>query len=92
MAASLKAILSFDGRAYEAGMKKAQTTAKKTQANIVGSLKGAVAGALSVGFIASKAKEVGEFAKQVSDLAPALGMTTEELQKWEYVFARFGLD
>jgi len=92
MAASLKAILSFDGRAYEAGMKKAQTTAKKTQSNIVGSLKGAVAGALSVGFIASKAKEVGEFAKQVSDLAPALGMTTEELQKWEYVFARFGLD
>ena len=63
MAANLKAILSFDGRAYEAGMKKAQTTAKKTQANIVGSLKGAVAGALSVGFIASKAKEVGEFAK-----------------------------
>ena len=92
MAASLKAILSFDGRAYEAGMKKAQTTAKKTQANIVGSLKGAVAGALSVGFIASKAKEVGEFAKEVSELAPALGMTTDELQKWEYVFARFGLE
>ena len=92
MAANLKAILSFDGRAYEAGMKKAQTTAKKTQANIVGSLKGAVAGALSVGFIASKAKEVGQFAKEGSELAPALGMTTDELQKWEYVFARFGLE
>ena len=57
MAATLKAVLSFDGRAYEAGMKKAATTAKKTQSNIVGSLKGAVAGALSVGFIASKANK-----------------------------------
>ena len=42
--------------------------------------------------MAAKAKEIGEFAKQVKDLAPALGTTTDELQKWEYVFARFGLE
>jgi hypothetical protein len=92
MAVTLKAILGFDGKAYEAGMRKAAGLSKKTAQNIAGNLKGAVLGTLSVGYMAAKAKEVGEFAKQVKDLAPALGMTTDELQQWEYVFARVGLD
>lgn len=92
MAVNLKAVLSFDGKAYEAGMRKASGLAKKTSQKIAGSLKGAIIGTLSAGYMAAKAKEVGEFAKQVSDLAPALGMTTDELQQWEYVFARVGLD
>ena len=92
MAVSLKAVLGFDGKAYEAGLKKAKQLSKKAQKDIAGNLKGAILGTLSVGFLASKAKEMGEFAKQVKNLAPALGMTTGELQQWEYVFARAGLE
>jgi hypothetical protein len=92
MAVNLKAVLKFDGKAYEAGMRKASGLAKKTSKKIAGSLKGAIIGTLSAGYMAAKAKEVGEFAQQVSDLAPALGMTTDELQQWEYVFARVGLE
>ena len=92
MAVNLKAILGFDGKAYEAGMKKATATSKKAQKNIVGNLKSQIGGVLAVGFITSKAKAIGEFAREVRDLAPALGMTTDSLQEWEYVFARFGLE
>jgi len=92
MASKLMAILGFDGKAYEAGMKKASGLAKKTQKNISSGLKGAILGTLSVGYIAAKAKEVGEFAREVRDLAPSLGTTTDQLQEWEYVFARFGLE
>ena len=88
----LKATLGFDGKAFEAGMRKAQNITKKASANMAGSLKGAVAGVLSVGFLTQKAREVGEFARQVQDLAPSLGMTTDQLQEWEYVFARAGLE
>ena len=91
MAITLKAILGFDGKAYEAGMKKAAATSKAAQKNITSSVKGAIGGVLTAGFITGKAKEIGEFARQVNDLAPALGMTTDELQEWEYVFARSGL-
>ena len=92
MAVNLKAILGFDGKAYEAGMRKASGLAKKTSKNISSGLKGAIVGAMSVGYIAAKAKEVGEFAREVRDLAPSLGTTTDQLQEWEYVFARFGLE
>ena len=88
----LKATLAFDGKAFEAGMRKAQGITKKASAGMAGSLKGAVAGVLSVGFLAQKAREIGEFARQVKDLAPSLGMTTDQLQEWEYVFARAGLE
>jgi hypothetical protein len=90
MAVNLKAVLGFDGKAYEAGMRKASGLAKKTSKNISSGLKGAIVGAMSVGYIAAKAKEVGEFAREVRDLAPSLGTTTDQLQEWEYVFARFG--
>ena len=92
MAANLKAILSFDGRAYEAGMKKAESLSKKTSSNIASSFKGALLGIVSVGYIAQQTKQVAEFAKQLSQLAPTLGMTTDELQKYEYIFARQGLE
>ena len=92
MAVNLKAVLSFDGKAYEAGMKKATALSKKAQKNIAGNLKGAILGTISAGYLANKAKEIGDFSRQVKDLAPALGMTTDQLQEWEYVFARVGLD
>jgi len=92
MAVNLKAILGFDGKAYEAGMKKATALSKKASNNIGSNLKGAIMGTMTAGFLAAKAKEVGEFARELNDLAPALGTTTDELQKWEYVFARFGLE
>ena len=53
MAITLKAILGFDGKAYEAGMKKASGLAKKTSQNIAGSLKGAILGTLSAGYMAA---------------------------------------
>ena len=56
MAVNLKAVLGFDGKAYEAGMRKASGLAKKTSKNISSGLKGAIVGALSVGYIAAKAK------------------------------------
>lgn len=89
---NLKATLAFDGKAFEAGMRKAQNLTKKASKNMAASLKGAVAGVLSVGFLTQKAREVGEFARQVEALAPSLGMTTDQLQEWEYVFARAGLE
>ncbi|MDA7624669.1 hypothetical protein N8697_00705 [bacterium] len=92
MAVTLKAILGFDGKAYEAGMKKATALSKKAQKNIGGNLKSAIGSTLAVGFLANKGKEIGEFARQVQNLAPALGMTTDQLQEWEYVFKRAGLE
>jgi len=88
MAVSVKAILGFDGRAFEAGIKRARTSLNSLAK---GAMKSAVAQNLSVGYISSQMRQVGDFAKQVKNLAPALGMTTDELQQWEYVFARTGL-
>ena len=89
MAVSVKAILGFDGRAFDAGIKKARTSLNSLAK---GALKSQVAQTLSVGYISSQLKQVSDFANQVQKLAPALGMTTDELQKWEYVFARAGLE
>lgn len=88
MAVSVKAILGFDGRAFEAGIKRARTSLNSLAK---GAMKSQVAQSLSIGYISSQMKQVGDFAKQIKSLAPALGMTTDELQQWEYVFARSGL-
>ena len=92
MAVNLKAILGFDGKAYEAGLKKATALSKKAKASIGGNLKGAILGTLSAGYLLSQAKEAGQFAQELQRMAPALGMTTDQLQQWEYVFARAGLE
>ena len=89
MAVSVKAILGFDGKAFHAGIKKARTSLNSFAK---GALKSQVAQSLSIGYITSQLQQVGSFADQVTKLAPALGMTTKELQEWEYVFARAGLE
>lgn len=92
MAVSVKAILGFDGKAFHAGINRAKGALNTLGGAAKGAMKSQVAQMLSVQFVQSQVTQVAEFAKQVTKLAPALGMTTEELQKWEYVFARAGLE
>jgi len=89
MAVSVVAKLGFDGKAFEAGVKKARTSLNSLTK---GALKSQVTQSLSWSFLSSQIKQAGDFASQLSSLAPALGMTTDELQQWEYVFARAGLE
>ena len=67
MAANLKAILSFDGRAYEAGMKKAGRFPKNVVKHCE-QLQRALLGIVSMGYIAQQTKQVAEFAKQLISL------------------------
>lgn len=92
MPVAIRAILGFDGKRFDAGIKKAKRSVAGLGKATQGALKSQLAGVLTFDYISNQMRAIGNFSKEVTKLAPALGMTTDELQQWQYVFARAGLE
>lgn len=98
---SLRVSLSAETSAFEAGMKRSQRTAKKTASSIEssfrgvgGSLKSGVAGfvsALSVGLLATAAKNALDLVGSLGEVSQQLGVTTKDLQVLRYAAGQSGV-
>lgn len=81
---SLVARLGLDATGFNSGLKRSQSAAERFGRNVNSSIKGYLAGAFAVGVVGrnffEQISKAGEFRKQ----AQALGISTEELQKYKY--------
>lgn len=84
MGLDLKAFVSLDGTGFQSGLNKLQSVA--------GNLQSQIAGAFSIGAIATLTKKTIDYAGHVNDLSDRLGVSTDFLQEFQYVAQQTGTD
>lgn len=95
---ALHATLSADTANFEAGMKRAQNSARGATSGIqksLGGIKTAFAGlaaGLSVGLFTNAIKNALEYAGSLGETAAQLGVTTRELQNFRFAAGQNGAD
>jgi len=89
---SLKLVgeISLDGSGWKRGLDRAGMEAGNFSKSALGGIKGAIAGAFSVGAISALAKKTVEYAGHINDLADRLGVTTDYLQEMQFVTKQNG--
>ena len=102
---ALRVTLGLDSASFEAGARRAETTASgmrvkmegsfKAIGSAVGALKSALAGA-AVGFVVSGLKEAVtaglDYASSLGEVAQQLGVTTQTLQVYRYAATQVGIE
>jgi hypothetical protein len=94
---ALRVSLSADTAQFDAGMRKAQSTASSASSSIqksLGALKAGVAGfvgALSVGMVVGVIKNALEYAGSLAEVAQQLGVTTKDLQTFRFAAGQVGV-
>lgn len=98
---ALRVSLSAETTAFEAGMNRAQATAKRTAANVntaFGSMQKTVertalrfAEVLTLAAIYRAGKAALEYAGHLGELADTLGLTTKDLQTFSYAAGQVGI-
>ena len=83
--------LGLDATSFEAGAKKAESTMVGLGRSIMGSVKGQLAAAFSVGAVSTFTHSVIEAADRIGDLSAQFGLTNEQVQKLEIAAGRVGV-
>jgi hypothetical protein len=88
---NILARMMLDTSDVEAGVKRAESSVKGFAGNLGRDLKGAIAGAFTVGAVTSFTKSVIDAADRIGDLAEQFQITNEEVQKLEILASRTGV-
>lgn len=80
---SLIGRLSLDSSQFDAGLKRAESTAQGAGKKIGSALSGYLSGAAIAGFAAATIKSVTAIADEINNLADAYGLTAEQIQKMQ---------
>ena len=83
--------LGLDASSFEAGAKKAESTMTGLGRSIIGSVKGQLAAAFSIGAVSAFTHSVIEAADRIGDLSAQFGLTNEQVQKLEIAAGRVGV-
>jgi hypothetical protein len=83
--------LTLDTASFDAGVKKAESASAGMAKSIGGQLKGAIAGAFTVGAITQFTRSVINAGDRIGDLAEQFQITNEEVQKLEILANRTGV-
>lgn len=91
---SLTAVFGANISGFIAGMNSAQDKAKSAAATIGSNLKshvgGMLAGIVGIGAIEETIRKTIEFGGHVTDLSLKLGLSTDEVQEWDYALSLSG--
>lgn len=94
---ALRVSLSADTAAFHSGMKRAERQARTSGGAISKSLSGIKAGfaglaaGLSIGLLASVARQALEYAGSLGEISQQLGVTTRDLQVFRYAAGQVGI-
>lgn len=87
---SIIARLGMDSSGFQAGVKQAQSSAKGLGNSISSDLKGQLASAFSVAAVIQAGKAVMDYADKIGNMSDRLGISTDELQRFDYVARQSG--
>ncbi len=90
MALNLKAILGLDGSGFEAGMKRAQSTAQKFATSAQSGISRKLGGFLTAAFVEESIRKTVNYGGAINDLSERLGVSTDAIQQWEYAAKQAG--
>ena len=88
---SLLAKLGLDATSFQAGIKRSESAVTSFGRNAVGSIKGQLAAAFSVGAVSAFAHSVVEAADRIGDLSDQMDLSVEEVQKLDIAASRSGI-
>lgn len=89
---SLLVKLGLDSSSFDAGVKKADSAVSGFARSTLGSVKGQLAAAFSIGAVTAFGHSIVEAADRVGDLADQMSLSTEEVQKLDIAAKRSGVE
>jgi len=87
---SILARLGLDSSGFQAGVKEAESAAKGLGKSISSELKGQLAKAFSVTAVVTAGKAVMDYADKIGNMSDRLGLSTDELQRFDYAARQSG--
>jgi len=87
---SILARLGLDSSGFQAGVNQAESAAKGLGESINSELKGQLASAFSVAAVAAAGKAVMDYADKIGNMSDRLGISTDELQRFDYAARQSG--
>jgi len=87
---SILARLGLDSSGFQAGVKQAESSAKGLGKSIGSDLKGQLASAFSVAAVVAAGKAVMDYADKIGNMSDRLGISTDELQRFDYAARQSG--
>jgi len=87
---SILARLGLDSSGFQAGVKQAESAAKGLGKSLNSELKGQLAGAFSVAAVVAAGKAVVDYADKIGNMSDRLGISTDELQRFDYAARQSG--
>jgi hypothetical protein len=90
----LMAMLGVDASGYELGMKRAESMAKKFATNVKSNIGGEIGGRIqdlfSLSSVESAIRATLQYAGHIQDLSDRVGVSTDDLQKWDFALMKAG--
>lgn len=90
MWAQIKASIGLDATGFEAGAKRVESATARMSGQIGSRLKGAIAGAFSLGAITAFSKAASDAANRIKDLSDQSGLTTDQVQELDFAAKQVG--